>query len=127
MQISNFLAYIWGIFLIVMPLSLLINPKKIKSIFEMAMNETTVYYNGIASFIIGLITLFLNNSWNYNWKSIVTVLGLASLIKGCFSLFLPQEAARINGRMKDKEWIFYLLFAAIFIGLFTVYFAFIGK
>lgn len=127
MEISNFLAYIWGIFLIVAPLSLLINPKQIKNLFELAKNEAHLFICGTISFTIGIITALLNNSWVYNWKSIVTIFGLAAVIKGCFLLFWPDEAVKFHSRIENKEWIFYLLFAAVFVGLFTVYFAFIGK
>ena len=127
MEISNFLAYVWGIFLIVIPLSLLINPKQIKNIFELAKDETSMLIGGIISFVIGVVTVLLNNSLAYDWRIIITILGLFAIAKGCFFLFWPYKAIEFHNKITDKEWIFYLLFAAVFIGLFTIYFGFLGK
>lgn len=127
MEISNFLAYVWGIFLIVVPLSLLINPKQIKNLFLMVENEAKAYYSGIISFLVGIITILLNGGWAYSWKALIAVLGLLAIVKGCFLLFWPEQGVKFYNSIKDKEWIFYLLFAAVFVGLFAVYFGFFGK
>ena len=127
MGISNFLAYLWGVFLIVIPLSLITNPKQIKNIFELAKNETALFIGGIISFTIGIITVLLNNSWAYDWKIIITILGLLAVAKGCFFLFWPDKVIKFYSRMADKEWIFYILFTAVFFGLFIIYFGYMGK
>ena len=127
MEIANFLASIWGLYLVFMPLSLLVNPKHIKNIFSVMENEASAYICGTICFILGTATVLLNNTWAYDWKTIVTVLGWVSIIKGLFLLFWTQGAINFYSRVKDKEWLSFGLLALSFVGLVSVYFGFVGK
>lgn len=127
MQIVNFLASIWGMFMVFVPLSLLINPKQVRGLFARVENETTAYVWGIVSFILGAGTVLLNNVWAKDWKTIITVIGWAGILKGLCMMFCTERTIKMSAKFKDKEWISYALLVAVFLGLVCVYFGFVGK
>lgn len=127
MEIANFLASIWGLFFIIVPLSLLINPKQIKEILLTAERDLALFIRGAVVFVLGSATVLLNNVWEKDWKVLVTIIGWVAILKGLAGIFYPEGAKKMIGAMKDKEWVSYLLLVAVFLGLVCVYFGFTGK
>jgi uncharacterized membrane protein len=127
MDTPNFLASLWGMVLIIVPLSMLINPKRIKDFFSKMEDENSVYGCSIICFIIGTATVLLNNVWAYDWKTIVTILGWVAMIRGLLGLLWTEGVIKFCAKIKDKDWISYVVLAALFLGLIIVYFGFIGK
>ena len=75
METANFLSAILGLFLVFIPLSLLMNPKKIKTLFSAMENDVTAYTCGVVSFVLGSATVLLNNVWAYDWRTLITIFG----------------------------------------------------
>jgi len=124
MQTANFLASIWGLFFIAVPLSLLINPKQIKRLISALENEVSVFVIGIIAFVWGTLTLLLNNVWEYNWRTIITIIGWAAILKGLCFLFMPEHVLKMIAKIKDKDWVSYAVLVAVFIGLVIAFFGF---
>jgi hypothetical protein len=124
MEISNFLAEIFGFIFIAVSLALLINQKMIKKLFLACENEVCLFFSGAISFILGIILIFTHNVWASNWRTIITVLGWLTLIKGSFLLFLPDLSKKWIDKFKDKDWLPIALVVTVFIGLFLVYLGF---
>lgn len=127
MNTLNFIIELWGIFIVVVPLSLLINQGLIKKIFAFAEDDLTIFFGGILSFIIGLSSVLNYNTWAYNWTVVITILGWIAILKGIALLFFPNISKKMHNKIKDKEWISYMLLVAIFIGCFLVYAGFVLK
>lgn len=127
METANFLASTWGLFFVIVPLSLLVNPRQLKEIFLAAERDLTLYIRGVLAFILGSATVLLNNVWEKDWKLLITIIGWVAIVKGLASMYYPEGAKRMIARMKDKEWVSYLLLAGVFLGLVLVYFGFTGK
>ena len=124
MELSNFLANIFGISIIAVSLSLLYYPKIIKKIFESMQNETTLFFTGVVSFVIGISMILTHNIWVYDWKVIVTILGWAILLKGVIRLFLPDMVMGIARKMKNSQWITFILVLNVIFGCVLIYFGF---
>ena len=124
MELTNYLAQIWGIALVLIPLALLINPKYLRRLFVEVENEATMFFWGIVSLIIGLSMVLAYNVWAKNWQVIVTLLGWGSLAKGLATLFLPDYTKTCVKKMENATWVPYALVVAIFIGLIITYFGF---
>ena len=124
MELSNFLANVFGISIIAVSLSLLSYPKIIKKIFESMQNEPTLFFTGVVSFVIGISMILTHNIWVYDWKVIVTILGWAILLKGVIRLFLPDMVMGIARRMKNSQWITFILVLNVIFGCVLVYFGF---
>ena len=124
MELANYLAQIWGIALVLIPLALLINPKYLKRLFVEVENDATMLFLGIVSLVIGLAMVLAYNVWAKNWQVIITLLGWGSLIKGLSTLFLPDYTKNCIKKMENASWIPYGLVVAIFVGLIITYFGF---
>jgi len=123
-MLSNYLAEIWGISMVVVCLTLLIKPKYLKILFTEVENEATMLFWGIVSFIIGLAVILAHNIWIKNWQVIITILGWMALAKGLSILFLPDLMKSYVKRIEDKQWLPIALVIGVFIGLIITYFGF---
>ena len=61
MALSNYLAELWGIFMIVIPLALLINQNYLKKLFESAKDYQKLFCWGIINFVIGVAMVLAHN------------------------------------------------------------------
>lgn len=124
MALVNYLADIWGISLVFVPLALLVNPKYLKGLFAEVENEATMFFWGIISLVIGLAMVLSYNVWAQNWQVIITILGWVSLIKGLCVLFFPEHTKKCVRKMESQQWLPFALIVAVFIGLVITYFGF---
>ena len=124
MTLSNFLAELWGISLVLLSLSLLIKEKYVKRLFAAVEEEATAFCWGMTALIIGVAMVLSHNVWVQNWQVVITIFGWLSLIKGLSLLFFPELAKEWVGKIKDKQWLPIALVVALFIGLALTYLGF---
>ncbi len=124
MELSNFLANVFGLSIIAVNLSLLLYPKNIKKMLDFAESGTTLLFTGLISFVIGTAMILSHNIWAYDWKVIITLLGWAILIKGIIRLFLPDMAISMLKKTLNSQWISPLLVAEVILGCVLLYFGF---
>lgn len=123
MNLSNYLAELWGITIVVVSLALLIKPKRLEKLFTEVENEATMFFWGIVSLVIGIAMVLAHNLWVRDWRVIITILGWLSLIKGLGTLFLPERMRKRWPKMKNWQWIMVFVFL-LFIGLAITYLGF---
>jgi len=124
MNLLNYLAEVWGIFLVVVPLALLVNQKYLKRLFVEIENEATMFFLGIVSLVIGLAMILAYNVWAKNWQVIITILGWLALIKGAAVLFLPEYTKKYAKKMEGAPVLPFALVILVFIGLVIAYLGF---
>jgi uncharacterized membrane protein len=124
MTLSNYLAEVWGISIVLISLALLIKPKHLKRLFAEVENETMMFLGGIISLIIGVAMVLAHNVWVQNWQVIVTILGWGSLVKGLSVLFLPELIKNWVKKMETAPFLPFALLVMLFIGLALTYFGF---
>jgi len=124
MALSNYLAEIWGISIVVVALALLIKEKHLKRLFSKVENEESLFCWGLVSFVIGLAMVLAHNIWVKNWQVVITIFGWASLLKGLAMLFLPEFTKNYVKKMENKSWLPIALVVAVFVGLALTYFGF---
>lgn len=124
MELSNFLANIWGLSFIIVALSLLIYQENIKRLFELAENEINLLFHGVFCSVVGITMILTHNLWVSDWRVIVTLLGWLILAKGVMLLFLPELSVNILKKMKNNQWISSALVAAVLLGCVLIYFGF---
>ena len=127
MLVSNFLAALWGTFFVIVPLSLLIKPERIQEWISVIEKSVIAYISGIVCFILGTATIMMNNVWEKDWKTLVTVLGWLAVLRGIMFIFWTEESIRFCQKIKDKNWIQYVVFAVLIVGLASTYFGLTGK
>lgn len=123
MNLSNYLAELWGITIIVVSFALLIKPKRLEKLFAEVENEATMFFWGIVSLVIGLAMVLIHNVWVFDWRVTITILGWLTLIKGLDVLFLPEHMRKRWPKMGDRQWRLILIFL-LFAGFVLTYLGF---
>jgi len=124
MALVNYLATIWGIALVIIPFAMLLNEKYIKILFAEAKNDTTMFFWGVLTTIIGLAMVLSYNTWTSSWQIIITIFGWLSLIKGLAILFVPEYIKNWTKKIENASFLQYALVVAILLGLVITYFGF---
>ena len=124
MEISNYLAQIWGISTVVILLALLIKEKHLKRFFSSLDTENNFFLWGVISFVIGLAMVLTYNIWAWNWQVIITILGWASLLKGLLLLFCPETMVNYAKKINNEKWLPIWLMVLLIAGLVITYLGF---
>lgn len=124
MALSNYLAEVWGISIVIISLAVLANPKYLKRLFAEIENEATMFFWGIISLVIGIAMISAHNVWAKNWQVIITILGWLSLLKGLHLLFWPENAKKWAKKIENAPFLPFALVILIFIGLIITYLGF---
>jgi len=124
MELSNYLAALWGISIIVIALALFVKEKNIKRLFAKIENEESLFMWGFVTFIIGISMVLAHNVWIQGWQVIITIFGWLALIKGFFFLFLPELTKKWTKKMENQQWLPIALVVAVFVGLVLTYLGF---
>lgn len=124
MLISNYLAIVWGLSIVVALLALLVREKNLKRLFASVAGEEDLFLWGVTAFVIGITSILSHNIWVKNWQVIVTLLGWVSLIKGVSLLIFPECVKGLVKKIENKPWLPIAMVAGIFLGLVLTYFGF---
>jgi hypothetical protein len=123
MTISNYLGQLWGITIVVVSFSLLINPDRLEKLVREMENEAAMFFWGIITLVIGVAMVLAHNIWVIDWRLSLTLIGWLSILKGLNILFLPKPMKNRWAKTKNKYWRFIFLFLLI-LGLTLIYFGF---
>jgi hypothetical protein len=123
-MLSNYLAEVWGISIVVISFAFLIKEKHLKRLFAFVETEEGFFMWGLISFVIGISMVLAHNVWIQNWQVIITVLGWAALIKGLLLLFAPELMKKWAKKIENASFLPFVLVIFLFIGLVITYFGF---
>jgi len=104
MDITIFLARLWGSFFIIFGLLFIITRQLGKTI-EMTGDKAFVISTGYITLLMGLVTAILHNVWVANWKVVITILGWSTLIKGIMKIGFPEQIHKQAQRFKKKQMV----------------------
>ena len=119
MDISIFLAKFWGWYFITFFVLLIVNPKRIKQLFEYTKDEKFMITTSSLAITLGLINIIAHNLWVSDWRLIITLFGWISLIKGITRFAFPEIAMKWIHQI-DFKWFQFLLFLLFIIGVFLL-------
>lgn len=126
MALSNYLAELWGISIIVVALALLIKEKHLKRLFASIETEDNLFLWGVISLVIGVAMILSHNIWVQGWQVIITIFGWLALIKGLSLLFMPEMAKEWSKKAENASFLPFALLIAVFIGLVLTYLGFVS-
>jgi len=117
MDLSTVVAKVFGIYLIVSGLFLLMRgktlPLLVKDFFE---HRAVVFLAGAILVFFGGVLVMRHNLWDGSWRTWVTVLGWLALIKGVMYILFMEVLAKINVQ-RLRPWLGLLGVAAIALGV----------
>ncbi len=123
-MLSNYLAEVWGISIVVISLALLLKEDYLKNLFSSMKKEENLLLWGCFTFIIGIVMVLAHNIWVKDWQIIITIFGWASLLKGLYILFLPKLTEFWIKKIENAPFLPFALVIAVFIGLALTYLGF---
>ena len=123
-MLTNYLAEIWGISIVIISLALLTKEKHLKRLFAKIETEEGLFMWGFISLVIGLAMVLSYNVWDKNWQVVITILGWLALVKGLALLFLPELAKKYAKKIENQQWLPIALVILVFVGLVITYLGF---
>jgi len=127
MDLSIFLAKIYGIVFIAVGLGMLINSKYYrKAIDGMLKNYGVMYLGGAMALIIGYVIITYHNFWVKDWTVIITIFGWIAFIKGIMLLVFPKAMISLSLSMIKKMNLTIWSIITLVLGLVLGYYGFIA-
>ena len=97
MDISIYLARIFGVYLVVACLAVFINRKNLSKILQDFSNSPgLVLFTGFMHLLFGLLVVTAHNIWTPDFKGVVTFIGWVGIFKGVLRLLAPTKIIRFG-------------------------------
>jgi hypothetical protein len=108
MDAAIVLARFWGIILVVLSGSMLINAKFYVRLVKGFHDESVRFLYFYLVLVIGAVNVsFFFNQWAWNLRGIITLLGWGALLKGAFGILLPDFSNKIIQRVNLSPVVIY--------------------
>jgi len=125
MDLSIFLAQLFGIYLIVAGIMYVARHHFIRAVINDYFDSpSVVFLGGMLGIILGLMIVLGHNVWELSWKLAITLLGYLMVLKGILHWFFPQKAAWWTEKMTHGTAYLYASFFMIALGCFFCYVGF---
>ena len=127
MDMTIFLASIWGPILVAVSLGIFINTRFYEKIYrDLEKDALAVLVFGILAMMVGLAQVQYHNLWETVPQIVVTLLGWGTLVKGAVMVIAPKFADRAS-----HEWLKLDIMPAVgtgvmVIGVYLSYLAYIA-
>ena len=119
--LTIFYAQIIGIYVLVVSLAFLINPKKARGILEEAKERPSLLLiDGAMALIFGSIIILTHNLWNNSLAIAVSALGWFSFVAGVFELLLPHSALKKILNAIPRKAMPFVAAAFLLLGIFML-------
>jgi hypothetical protein len=126
MDAALVLARFWGIILVVLSSSMLINAKSYARLVKTFQDESVRFLYFFVVLLIGAVSVsFFFDQWAWNLRGVITLLGWGSLLKGSFGILLPGLSNRIIQRINLSPVVIYptgVVF--LLVGCYLLYYGF---
>lgn len=97
MQNALWLASIFGPFLVIVGLWMLLYSDNLEKIVASIKNSPgTFYVIGVANLLVGFTIISQYNMWHWDGSFLVTLLGWVLVLRGVLSLFVPQLLIKVT-------------------------------
>ena len=102
------LARFWGIILVLLCVSMLVNAKFYVRLVKGFQDESVRFLYFFLILVIGAVNVsFFFNQWAWNLRGLITLLGWGSLLKGAFGILLPDLSYKIIQRINLSPVMIY--------------------
>jgi hypothetical protein len=127
MDTSILLARLFGITMIVVYSSLLINRTFFKRIWqELPQQPLLLFLSGFIALILGLLVIQVHNVWTADWKGIITLLGWAMIFQGIMRILFPETVLSLAKKMFESKYLAFIDIIAALLLIVGLYLTYIG-
>lgn len=100
MTTSQFLALLFGGYILVVSLGMILNRQSFVSMMEEFMDDRPLMFlTGILALAGGLSVIAFHNIWAWDWTGLVTLFGWAAAIEGALLIIAPAPLVRFAKSM----------------------------
>ncbi len=107
MDISLVLARFWGLILVLLCCSMLVNVKFYVRLVKGFQDESVRFLYFFVVLVIGAVSVSVMNQWTWDQKGLITLLGWGSLLKGLFGILLPDLSNKLIQRVNLSPLVIY--------------------
>lgn len=125
MELSIFLAKWLGAYFIIVSLIAFFRKNHVIDVMEkISHSDAVIAFAGAISLLFGLFILIAHPVWEFNWRGLITLLGLLSVIQGILRFGFTKVLQRYFTSEKLERY-YWIVFGVFFVlGLILVYFGF---
>lgn len=125
MNLSQFLAQLLGIYLIIAGVMYVARHNFIRAVIDDYFDSpSVVFFGGAFNLITGLMIILGHSVWKWDWRLIITLFGYLIFFKGIMHWFFPQKAAWWAEKMIRGARYLYVSLIMIALGALLCYFGF---
>ena len=121
MEITQFFAKFWGLYLVVMALLMIIRKEQIINLFNAIIkDENLTQLAGFLALFPGFASVALHNQWSMSWDVIITIIGWWAMIEGILLIGWPKIIKKlVKGLIEKLYWPGFV--AAFVLGIYLFY------
>jgi len=93
MDISLFLAQVFGLYFILAGAAILVRPVSTMEMMQLLSSRRATFISGFIALTVGIPLVLVHNVWDGSWRVVVTVLVWLTLFKGIARIFVPGLVA----------------------------------
>lgn len=125
MDISLFLAQVFGLYFILAGVAILIRPTAVMELMQVMANRNATFLSGFIALLVGVPLVLLHNIWDGSWRVVITVLVWLTLFKGILRIFVPDLIASwADTLISYPSVVRHLVWVLIILGMYLVYLGF---
>jgi hypothetical protein len=125
MELSYFLAKLFGLYLMVLCLSVIVRKDGLSTLAdEFFQNRSFVFFSGALILIFGLYLVLSHNVWELSWRGVITLIGWLTVFKGIIRLFIPERAKSLSKKVVTSPVYTPILALFFFLGVWLTYIGF---
>jgi hypothetical protein len=104
-ELAYVLARFFGLFLLVIGLMVIVRKDQKAYFDQLVESKEFLFITGLITVAIGAFVVALNNTWNFDWLLLITILGWGTLIKGAMMLMLPEFSISVWRKISVYQWM----------------------
>ena len=127
MELSILLVQIFGLYLLIVGVSLLINHKKLRRVFDDIEDHYFVVFTmGLFVLLLGLLLVLNHNIWEGEiWVIIVTIISWLTFLKGVAIVLLPISSFnKIVKNINNDNFYRIAALSSMILGIYLTYIGF---
>ena len=126
MDISIYLARVFGIYLVVACVAVFINKKHLSKILQDFSNSMgLVVFSGFMHLFFGLLVVVAHNIWTLDFRGLVTLMGWVGIVKGGLRVLAPTKISRLGEEFAGGKKLVVWGLIWIVIGVYLIYSGFV--
>lgn len=125
MELSLFLAKLLGLYFLLVAILLAFRKEQFQGIVKsMLESEGLIAFAGALSLLFGLAILISHPIWEFNWRGVITILGVISIFQGIFRLGFTSYAQKMFSTFPFHKYHWALCLFMAVLGVYLTYFGF---